>query len=145
MSIIFTTSFTSNSSARQLLRGTDTSGYSKLLLERDSRLSSVLEGILRDVIINDPSDYGIDLAVAKIFATYRPGAHRWKPLRYPNARWLICETKAIRDQRSQTVYVNLLDGSLQLDGQPLGGVPCEIRNDPQLQWIFRDVRVCFDF
>ena len=41
--------------------------YSELLLERDSRLSLTVEEILRDVILADPSDYGVDLAIGKIF------------------------------------------------------------------------------
>ena len=114
--------------------------YSQLLLERDSRLSLAVEDILRDVILADPSDYGVDLAVGKIFASYNPGTHRWKKLQYPNSRWLTCKTEATVDQPSQTMHVNLLDGEFRLDGRPLGGLPGEIKNIPESQQIFRDVR-----
>ena len=68
--------------------------YSQLLLERDSRLSLAVEDILRDLILADPSDYGVDLAVGKIFASYDPGTHRCEPARWgisggwSSARWI---------------------------------------------------------
>lgn len=114
--------------------------YSELLLRRDRCLSPALEGILRDVILADPSDYGVDLAVGKIFASYQPGTHRWQQLQCPNARWLTCNTEVNVDgQPSQTVHINLLDGALRVDGQPLGGLPRQIRHSSECQQIFRDV------
>ncbi|KAI9458750.1 hypothetical protein HD554DRAFT_1702407 [Boletus coccyginus] len=101
--------------------------YSRLLLERDSRLSPALEEILKDVILADVSDYGVDLAVGKIFAWYKPGTHRWEQLRCPNARWLTCESDATMEQSSQTVHINLLDGVLRVKGQPLNGLPHDVR------------------
>jgi hypothetical protein len=113
--------------------------YSELLLKRDRRLSPAVEEVLRDVILADPSDYGVDLAVAKIFASYQPGTQRWEQLQYPNSRWLTCKTDATVDKPSQTVHVNLLDGDLRAAGQPLGGLPRLIRE------IFPDVRICCSF
>ena len=101
--------------------------YSQLLLERDSRLSLALEEILKDVILADVSDYGVDLAVAKIFASYRPGTQRWEQLQYPNARWLTCKTEATVDQPSQTMHMNLLDWALRVNGQLLSGLPYDVR------------------
>jgi hypothetical protein len=114
--------------------------YSQLLLERDHHLSPALEEILRDVILADPSDYGVDLAVAKNFATYQPGTQRWEQLQYPNARLLTCKTDATVDQPSQTVHLNVLDGDLRVAGQPLGGLP-----DAVGEIMFRDVRICCSF
>ena len=94
---------------------------------------------MRDVILADPSDYGVDLAVAKIFASYYPGIQRWVQLQYPNARWLTCNTEATVDQPSQTVHVNLLDGDLRVAGQTLGGLPHDVRE------FFRNVRICCSF
>ena len=113
--------------------------YSQLLLERDCRLSFQLEGILRDAILVDPSDYGVDLAVAKIFTTYQPGIHRWEQLQSPNTRWLTCKTEAGVDRPSQIIHLNLLDGELRVDGQPGGGLPRAIRDSQEYQEIFRDV------
>ena len=94
---------------------------------------------MRDLILADPSDYGVDLAVGKIFASYHPGTQRWKQLEYPNARWLTCKTEATVDQPSQTVHVNLLGGDLHVAGQPLGGLPRDVRE------FFRNVRICCSF
>ena len=117
----------------------DIDQYSELLLERDSRLSPALEEILRDVIFADASDYGVDLAVGKIFASYQPGTHRWEQLQYPNARWFTCKSEATVDQPLQTVHINLLDGTLRVNGQPLGSLPREVRE------IFCDVRIHCNF
>ena len=94
---------------------------------------------MRDVILADVSDYGVDLAVGKIFVSHQPGTHRWEQLHHPNARWLTCTTEATLDQPSQIVHINLLDGELRVAGQPLGGLPVNIRE------IFRDVRTCCSF
>jgi hypothetical protein len=110
--------------------------YSRLLLGRDSRLFLALEEILADVILADVSDYGVDLAVGKIFASYQPGTQRWEQLQYPNARWLTCETEATVDQPLQTVHINLLDGALRVNGQLLGGLPRVLRET------FSDVCTC---
>jgi hypothetical protein len=91
------------------------------------------------VIIADPSDYGVDLAVAKSFASYQPGSQRWEQLQYSNARWLTCETDATVDQPSQSVHLNVLDGDLRVAGQPLGRLPDDVRE------IFLDVRICCGF
>jgi hypothetical protein len=94
---------------------------------------------LRDVILADPSDYGVDLAVSKVFASYQPGTQRWEQLQYPNAQWLTCKTEAAVDQPSQTVHLNVLNGDLRVAGQPLGSLPRDVRE------IFRDVRICCGF
>ena len=88
---------------------------------------------MADVILADVSDYGVDLAVGKIFASYQPGTQRWEQLQYPNSRWFKCKTEMTVDQASQTVHINLFDGALRVNGQLLGGLPRDLRE------IFRDV------
>ena len=99
--------------------------YSKLL-DRDQHLSLAIEEVLRDIILSDPSDYGVDLAVGKVFTCYRPGARRWEELQDPNTRWLMCSTA---DQPLRTVHINLLDSTLRVDGLSLGNF---LR--PSLEW-----------
>jgi hypothetical protein len=94
---------------------------------------------LRDVILADASDYGVDLAVSKILASHRPGTQRWERSQYPNARWLTCETGATVVKASQKVHINLLNGELRVAGQPLGGLLRDVRE------IFRDVRTYCSF
>ena len=117
-------------------------GYSRLLLDQDRGFSPELEEVLRDVVLADPSNHGIDLAVGNIFAGYRPGVSRWEYLKFPNTRWLICQIEAPADRPSQTVHINLLDGALQVDGRPLGGLLRKIWHSQGLQQIFRDVCTC---
>ena len=88
-----------------------------ILLDQDRHLSLAIEEVLKDIILSDPSDYGIDLAVGKVFACYRPGARWWEHLQDPNTRWLMCSTA---DQPLRTVHINLLDGTLRVDGLLLG-------------------------
>lgn len=118
--------------------------YSRLLLQRDSYLSLSLEQIARDLIISDPSDYGVDLAVGKIFTGHRPSTHKWKHLQHANARWLRCKTDATIDQASQTIHFDLLDGAVRVNGQPLDELMHKIRGFAECQQIFRDVRTCAD-
>lgn len=113
--------------------------YSAMLHEQDNGLSPALEEILRDIILADPSDYGIDLAIAKIYATYHPGTQKWEKLHYPNDRWLTCGTEAIMDQPSQEVHINLVNGELRVVGRPLSGLPDAVKDSPEFERIFCDV------
>ena len=106
------------------------------------------EEILRDTILVDPSDYGVDLAVGKMFTSYHPGAHRWKSLQSPNAHWITSETKATGDQLSQVVHIDLFYGSLRIGGRQSGNLPQEIRASKEFERIFSDdddVRICSHF
>ena len=113
--------------------------YSRLLLERDRRLSLTLEGVLRDLILADVSNRGIDLAVRNIWSGYRPCPQRWQPLPHPNSHWLTCETAATGKRRSQIVHLNLLDGMLLVDSKPIDGLPHEIRKQALYKRIFGGV------
>ena len=111
--------------------------YSQLLLDRDRRLSLALEDALRNLIQADSK--GINLAVGRIWHNYRPGS-KWTKLCSPNSRWVSCTTAQTAEQCSQEVYFNLLDGSLLVDGQPLGRLPDEILRHPLYNLIFGKVR-----
>ena len=114
--------------------------YSQLLLDRDRRLSLALENAVGDVIQADSSDRGINLAIARIWHDYRPGS-KWSPLQCPNSRWFSCTTAQTAKQRSQVVHLNLLDGSLLVDGKPLGRLPPEILRHPLYNLLFGEVRL----
>ena len=119
----------------------DTPSYSRVLLERECRLSHALEGVLKDAIQADTPDLGIDLVVCKSWPGYRPGTHRWQPLGHPNSHWRASQTVETYDRRSQTVHVNLLDGSLLVDGRPIGErLPSAITKHSVYRVIFGDVR-----
>ena len=116
--------------------------YWGLSHEHRRRFSVAIGGVLRDVILSDVSDRGIDLAVCNIWPGYQTGPARWKPEQYPHSHWLVSTTAAAANAHSQTVHINLLDGSLLVDGRPLGMLPQEIRWHPLYQRIFDCVCTC---
>jgi hypothetical protein len=114
--------------------------YSRLLLDRDRRLSLALESVVSEIIQADSSDQGIDLAVGRVWPDYRPGSE-WTPLPHPNSNWFLCTTASTTTQCSQFVHSNLLDGSLLVDGKPLGRLPKAIVQHPLYNLIFGEVSI----
>ena len=112
--------------------------HSQLLLERDRRLSLALETVASEVIQADCSDEGMDIAVGRVWPHYRPGSW-WTPFKHLNSRWFSCTTASTVDQCSQVVHFNLLDGSLLVNGKPLGRLPNEIQQHPLYNRIFGEV------
>ena len=83
---------------------------------------------------------GIDLAVRKVWSGYRAGSRRWARLQGQDTPWLSCETAATSDRRSQTVQVNILDGSLLVDGKPIGNrLPAEFHWGSLSQWHYHQI------
>ena len=119
--------------------------YLLLLCQRDSRLSCALKDILRDEILVDVSDYGVDLAVGRVFIHYRPGTRRWKQLQYTNDGWLTCQTEATMSQPFQIVHINLINGALGVAGRMLRNILLKSCNSEAFQRICRDVRTCYNF
>ena len=114
--------------------------YSRLLLDRDRRLSLALSNIISDVIQLNSSGQGIDLAIGWVWPEYRPGS-KWAPLHNPNSRWFSCRTASTTGQSSQVVHYNLLDGSLLVNGKSLGRLPNKILRHPLYNLIFGEVRL----
>ncbi|KAF8430980.1 hypothetical protein L210DRAFT_625817 [Boletus edulis BED1] len=112
--------------------------YSQLLFTRDRRISFSYEEVSRDTILADPSDYGVDLAVSRIFVSYKPGVRKWEQLQHPNNRCITCETEATMVQPKQIVHVDLLNGELRVAGQPLGILSDGILGSPQCREILHD-------
>ncbi|KAF8551327.1 hypothetical protein OG21DRAFT_1524515 [Imleria badia] len=107
--------------------------HSQLLLDRDRCLSLALENALSDIIRTPAGNRGIDHAVRRVWPLYRPGS-KWQPLR--NTSWFSCTTASTTSQCSQVVSFNLLDGSLLVDGKPLGRLPSAIVQHPLHNLIF---------
>ena len=119
-----------------------------MLLDRDRRLSLILEESLRDAIQADTTDLGVDRAIQLVWPGFRPGLRRWESLQPPNSRWLVCETAATRDRDSQLVHVNMLDGSLLVDGKPISvgsKLPSVVTRDSMYLDLFGDVCDHFSF
>ena len=115
--------------------------YSQLLLDRDRRLSLTLEGFVSAIIRADSSNRGINLAIGRIWPDYYPGS-KWSPWQVPNSRWFSCTTAPPANQRPQVVHFNIHDGSLLIDGKPLGTwLPNKFVRHPLYNLIFH--KVCF--
>ena len=115
------------------------SAYSRLLLDRDHRLSLALEDVVRSIIQADFHNQGINLAIRRIWPGYRPGS-KWRSLEVPNSRWFSCTTAPRGQQRPQVVHFNILDGSLLINGKPIGAwLPNEFVRHPLYKLIFGDV------
>ncbi|KIJ08194.1 hypothetical protein PAXINDRAFT_18651, partial [Paxillus involutus ATCC 200175] len=106
---------------------------SRLLHERDRRLSMVSEEILADRI--EESNEGINSAIRGVWDAYQPGS-QWRRLDHSSSRWLTCQTAGTEGRRSQEVHFNLLDGALLVEGKPLGTLPREFTGHPIYQLIF---------
>ncbi|KAF8326320.1 uncharacterized protein EI90DRAFT_3156603 [Cantharellus anzutake] len=94
------------------------------LLLQDQCLSCNMEGFLIARIQAWEPMKGINSAVANIWNGFDLTC-RWTRLPEPNDRWLTTTT-TIAGQRRQEVHLNILSGSLLIDGKPLGRLPPEI-------------------
>ena len=115
--------------------------YSQFLLDRDRRLSLALENVASDIIHADYHDQGINFAVRRVWPDFQPGS-KWTSLLFPNSRWFSCTTETTAHLRSQVVHFNVLDGSLLINGKPIGTwLPNEYVRHPLYKLIFGEVRL----
>ncbi|KAG6898073.1 hypothetical protein C0995_009984 [Termitomyces sp. Mi166 len=93
-------------------------------LSRNRRMSQKIAPTIWDRI--QASRAGIDNSILAIWSDYRPGSD-WKQLPAPNNHWLTSTTPdTVSTATRSRVHYNLLDGSLMIDGQPLGRLPSSI-------------------
>ena len=93
------------------------------LMMKDMRITHKLHRIVRRLIVEE-RDLGLDLAISRVWSGFEPGSEQWSPLETPNDRWLRLEIKDLsRDQNSQEILYNILNGELLVDGKPIGRLP----------------------
>lgn len=97
----------------------------RALLAGDGRLAHAIENHLRSLILN--SEEGLDLT--NVWGGYKRGT-RWQSLPEPNDRWMVTNTAANSNTRSQEVHYNLLNGALLVEGLPLGRMPLNYTTHP---------------
>ncbi|EGO02914.1 hypothetical protein SERLA73DRAFT_70404 [Serpula lacrymans var. lacrymans S7.3] len=107
--------------------------YSKILVERERRLSHSLENEISRRIQEDRT--GFDTAILSIWHGYRPGSP-WQNLEYPNENWLSSSTSNADNQQSQCLHYNVLEGRLLIDGKPLGHLPLSYIQHPTYRLVF---------
>ncbi|KAI6011417.1 hypothetical protein EDC04DRAFT_3145760 [Pisolithus marmoratus] len=108
-------------------------GMSRLLVERDCRLSWTLEELVGTMILK--GNNGIDLGIERVWPVYRRAAP-WQRAGTDDCSWFTTETHSSETQCSQQVHFNVLNGTLLVDGRPVGGLPDEIRTDPLFTMLF---------
>ncbi|EIW76857.1 hypothetical protein CONPUDRAFT_130199 [Coniophora puteana RWD-64-598 SS2] len=112
-------------------------GHSKRLLTRVRRFTVFLEPYIYEQTKADRT--GLDDAIYAIWENYRADKHlHWARLDAPNSRWMTCATAQTKDQASQAIHYNLLDGSLLVDGQSLGRLPTTITRHPVYCQLFAE-------
>ena len=118
---------------------TASTGFQRIFY-RDRRLSHYLEPFLLKLIRSDRR--GIDTALLSLWPSYRHRDTIWKELPAPNSRWLTNLTAIdFSGAASQTVHLNLLDGTLLIDGKPLGRLPRAIFQHPTYVRVFDQVGI----
>jgi len=118
----------------------DTLGeMSRLLLERDRRLLWKLWSKINNIIAKGSK--GIDLAVKRVWPTYRQGSHWYRCGSATNASWFTCTTLKCAGQESQKLHLDILYGSLLVDGKAVGRLPHAIQQNPLFMTVFPNVSI----
>ena len=120
------------------------SEMSRLLLERDRRLSWKLQHVIDGLIVEQACNNGIHLAVKRVWPTYRQGFD-WRKYGIINCSWLASSTLKYKDEMSQHVWLDILDGSLLVDGKAMGRLPHTIQKHSLFTTIFPNVSSMFWF
>ena len=118
------------------------SKMSRLLLERDRRLSWKLQHVIGGLIVEEAWNDGIHLAVKRVWPTYRQGSD-WHRYGITNCSWLTSSTPKYKDEMSQQVWLDILDGSLLVDGKAMGRLPHTIQKHSLFTSIFPNVSGMF--
>ncbi|KAJ7089853.1 hypothetical protein B0H15DRAFT_839505, partial [Mycena belliarum] len=92
-------------------------------LERDTIISAEAFSPLAEAISQNSK--GLDDAVLDVWEGFRRGIEPWQVV---EGRWMKCSTSASVGEKVQSVHLNLLDGSLLVDGKAQGTLPQEIRH-----------------
>ncbi|KAL8989104.1 MAG: hypothetical protein Q9177_001935 [Variospora cf. flavescens] len=74
-------------------------------------------------LLTTTTNAGLDQAVLTAWSSFNSHDDWWKYHRAPGDRWLCKTTRSGLLGASQTVYYNMLDGKLLVDGRPLGTLP----------------------
>lgn len=108
----------------------------RFLLDRDRRLSHILEVQLRRLI--SIRREGLNISILRVWQGYE-SEFPWKCLSAPNERWMETRTTTKPGVISQLVRYNLLDGRLLINGLPLARLPNEYISHPTYARLFREV------
>ena len=110
------------------------SATSRLLISRDRRLAWKLEQMVRDAIME--GNDGINSAIRHVWAAC-PNGLQW--IGFEECSWLTNNTSVSMSDQSQKISLDVLDGSLLVNGKPLGRLPLRFQQDSLFTYIFGGV------
>lgn len=111
----------------------------QVLLSRDRRLAhKILPYVLQKLRLDKHILCG---PIADLWPHFRANPEGWVELPTPDVRWISISTAAVNGQASQRVHLNLLEGSLLIDGQPLGRLPRNYVDHPTYTRVLGQVRL----
>jgi hypothetical protein len=113
-------------------------GYLQVLVARDRRLANQMVPTVRKIIHQDPE--GLNKSIGMLWSGYRVSSMGWVELRSPNLCWMATYTAPTDAGVSQQVHLDLLEGRLLIDGNPLGRLPQEYTSHPVYARLFGQVR-----
>jgi hypothetical protein len=105
----------------------------QLLFRRDEQLSYRIESYVFGAVKQYPST--LNLIAKRSWNGFHPGTS-WSHLGAPGERWWKCITASDANRRPRHVYVNILDGTILVDGSPLGHLPTSYVNHPTYKELF---------
>jgi hypothetical protein len=108
----------------------------RTLLMRDRRLSHSIEPFLRTRIEHNRD--GLDKAVQCEWPGYRP-ADPWVFASGANGCWVSTGTASVAGANPQVIDINIRNGTLLVDGKPLGRLPKEIASHETYTRLFGTV------
>ncbi|KAJ7035584.1 hypothetical protein C8F04DRAFT_1000632 [Mycena alexandri] len=103
----------------------------RYLLERDVVVAVEALPLLRNTIPGNAD--GLDDAILATWQGFRRDSAAWRVV---GERWIACMTSDSSDRQVRSVYFNLLDGSLLVDGHAQGILPMEILEHSLFKTIF---------
>ena len=110
----------------------------RTLVQNDFLLSRALLRSLKAAIEHDNT--GIDDAIRKTWPGFARLANTtWHPV--AGTPWVTCRTSTSQGMQSRVVHVNLLDGSIYVDGASFQALPKDILQHSLYQEVF-PTRVC---
>ncbi|KAH8834406.1 hypothetical protein DL96DRAFT_1491613 [Flagelloscypha sp. PMI_526] len=103
----------------------------RYLIESDVVLSANLLPFLRHHLTQGP--YPFDESIRKVWDGYVRGSEPWRVV---GDRWATCSTSSDSGRKFRSVHLNLLDGTLRVDGKALDTLPSEIVQHPLYRSLF---------
>ena len=106
----------------------------RFFISQDLRLSILIISALRARIKRRPK--GLNNAITKVWSDFQP-CSKWIQLSRPNDGWLTASSHSTTCQ--STLHLNLLDGTLLINGKPIKRLPSSITKHPTYMRILGSV------